>query len=57
MLQKESEPIYRHSFLGKFMVKDLKSEKEIILYNGNYIQETRFSPDAKKDAYLAENNF
>lgn len=56
MLQKESEPIYRHSFLGKFMVKDLKSEKEIILYNGNYIQEPRFSPDAKKVAYLAENN-
>ena len=27
MLLKESEPIYRHSFLGKFDVKDLKSGK------------------------------
>ena len=25
--QKESEPIYRHSFLGKFDVKDLKVGK------------------------------
>ena len=38
LLQKESEPIYRHSFLGKFDVKDLKSGKIISLNNGNFVQ-------------------
>lgn len=56
LLLKESEPIYRHSFLGKFDVKDLKSGKLISLNNGNYVQEPRFSPDATKVAFIADNN-
>ena len=56
LLLKESEPIYRHSFLGKFDVKDLKSGKTISLNNGNYVQEPTFSPDATKVAFIADNN-
>jgi len=56
LLLKESEPIYRHSFFGKFDVKDLKSGKIISLNDGNYVQEPRFSPDATKVAFIAENN-
>ncbi len=56
LLQKESEPIYRYSFLGKFDVKDLKSSKITALNNGNYVQEPTFSPDGKKVAFVADNN-
>lgn len=56
LLQKESEPIYRHSFLGKFDVKDLKSGKIISLNNGNFVQEPKFSPDAAKVAFVVDNN-
>ena len=56
LLLKESEPIYRHSFLGKFDVKDLKSGKKLSLNNGNYVQEPTFSPDGTKVAFIADNN-
>ena len=56
LLQKESEPIYRHSFLGKFDVKDLKSGKIISLNNGDFVQEPKFSPDATKVAFVVDNN-
>ncbi|OWK97686.1 S9 family peptidase [Kaistella haifensis DSM 19056] len=56
LLLKKSQPIYRHSFLGKFDVKDLKSGKTLSLNNGNYIQEPTFSPDGTKVAFIAENN-
>lgn len=56
LLQKESEPIYRHSFLGKFDVKDLKTGKTVSLNNGAFVQEPRFSPDASKVAFIANNN-
>ena len=56
LLLKQSEPIYRHSFLGKFEVRDLKSGKTLDLNNGNFIQEPTFSPDGNKVAFVAENN-
>lgn len=56
LLQKESKQIYRHSFLGKYDVKDLKNGKTISLNNGNFVQEPRFSPDASKVAFIADNN-
>lgn len=56
LLLKESQPIYRHSFLGKFEVKDLKSGKVMSLNNGNTVQEPRFSPDATKVAFISDNN-
>ncbi len=56
LLLKESQPIYRHSFLGKFDVKDLKSGKVLSLNNGNYVQEPTFSPDGMKVAFISENN-
>ncbi|WP_294199740.1 S9 family peptidase [uncultured Chryseobacterium sp.] len=56
LLLKESQPIYRHSFLGKFEVKDLKSGKVTSLNNGNTVQEPRFSPDATKVAFISDNN-
>ncbi len=56
LLQKESQDIYRHSFLGKFDVKDLKSNKVTALNNGNWIQEPKFSPDGSRVAFIADNN-
>ncbi len=56
LLLKESTPIYRHSFLGKFDVKDLKSGKTLSLNNGNFVQEPTFSPDGNKVAFVADNN-
>lgn len=56
LLQKESEPVYRHSFLGKFEVKDLKSGHTMSLNDGNYVQEPAFSPDGSKVAFIAEND-
>ncbi len=56
LLQKENQQIYRHSFLGKFDVKDLKSNKVTPLNNGNYIQEPKFSPDGSKVAFIVDNN-
>lgn len=56
LLLKKTQPIYRHSFLGKFDVKDLKLGKTLSLNNGNYIQEPTFSPDGTKVAFIAENN-
>lgn len=56
LLLKESQPIYRHSFLGKFEVKDLKSNKVISLNEGKFIQEPKFSPDGTKVAFIADNN-
>ncbi len=56
LLLKESEPIYRHSFLGKFDVKDLKSGTVLSLNNGNFVQEPTFSPDGTKVAFIADNN-
>lgn len=56
MLLKESQPIYRHSFLGKFDVKDLKSGKVLNLNNGNHLQEPSFSPDGGKVAFISDNN-
>ena len=56
LLQKESEPIYRHSFWGKFDVKDLKSGKIISLNNGNFVQEPKFSPNGNLVAFVVDNN-
>lgn len=56
LLLKESQPIYRHSFLGIFEVRDLKSGQTIQLNNGNPVQEPRFSPDGRKVAFVADNN-
>ncbi|MDV7699038.1 S9 family peptidase [Chryseobacterium soli] len=56
LLLTESQPIYRHSFLGKFEVKDLKTGKTISINNGKPIQEPRFSPDASKIAFIVDNN-
>jgi dipeptidyl-peptidase-4 len=50
-LQTGSQPIYRHSFLGTFDVKDLKSGKTIALNDGKPVQEPRFSPDATKSSF------
>lgn len=56
LLLKESRPIYRHSFHGKFEVKDLKSGKVTPLNNGEFVQEPLFSPDGTKVAFVSENN-
>ncbi len=56
LLLKDSQPIYRHSFLGIYDVKDLKTGKTLSLNDGKPIQEPRFSPDATKVAFIADNN-
>lgn len=56
LLLKESQPIYRHSFLGVYDVKDLKSGKVLSLNEGKPVQEPRFSPDASKIAFIVDNN-
>ncbi|MDQ0595464.1 dipeptidyl-peptidase-4 [Chryseobacterium ginsenosidimutans] len=56
LLLKESQPIYRHSFLGKYDVKDLKSGKTVSLNEGKAVQEPRFSPDATKISFIVDNN-
>lgn len=56
LLLKKSKPVYRHSFLGQFEVKNLHTGKIISLNCGNFVQEPRFSPDASKVAFVSENN-
>lgn len=56
LLQLKSQPIYRHSFLGVFEVKDLKSGKTVSVFNGKPVQEPLLSPDASKVAFISENN-
>ena len=56
LLLKESQPIYRHSFFGKYEVRDLQSPNIINLNNGNFVQEPTFSPDGSKVAFVADNN-
>ncbi|MBO6185208.1 MAG: S9 family peptidase [Chryseobacterium sp.] len=56
LLLKQSQPIYRHSFLGVYDVKDLKSGKVLNLNDGKPVQEPRFSPDATKISFIVDNN-
>lgn len=56
LLLKESTPIYRHSFLGVFDVKDMASGKVVAINNGKPVQEPTFSPDNSKVAYVENNN-
>lgn len=56
LLLTESLSIYRHSFLGKYQVKDLKSGREVLINGGKLVQEPRFSPDASKVAFVEGNN-
>ena len=56
LLLTESFPIHRHPFLNVFRVKDLKTGQVIDINNGKPIQEPKFSPDATKIAFVADNN-
>lgn len=56
LLLKESLSIYRHSYLGKFDIKDLKTGKTVSLFEGKDVQEPTFSPDGSKVAFIADNN-
>ena len=53
----EQQPIYRHSFLGKYhMVNLSKNGKITALNNGNWVQEPKFSPDGRFMAFISGNN-
>lgn len=53
----EQQPIYRHSFLGKYHVVNLsKNGKTTALNNGNWVQEPKFSPDGRLVAFISGNN-
>ena len=53
----EQQPIYRHSFLGKYHVVNLsKNGKITTLNNGNWVQEPKFSPDGRFVAFISGNN-
>jgi dipeptidyl-peptidase 4 len=55
VLGTDRQQIYRHSFLGKFYVYNIKT-KQLHLVSENLIQEPTLSPDGKKIAYVFENN-
>ena len=53
----EQQPIYRHSFLGKYHVVNLsKNGKITALNNSNWVQEPKFSPDGRFVAFISGNN-
>ena len=53
----EQQPIYRHSFLGKYHVVNLSKNGQITaLNNGNWVQEPKFSPDGRFVAFISGNN-
>lgn len=52
----ESEPIYRRSFTAKWQVYNLNSKTFSSIFDGKPVQEPTFSPDAKKVAFVFENN-
>lgn len=56
LLLKDAQQVYRHSYLGKFEVKDLKTGVSFLLNNGDFVQEPTFSPDATKVAFITDNN-
>ena len=56
LLLKERKNIYRHSFLGKFEIRNLKTNESFLLNNGNWAQEPKFSPNGKYVAFIYENN-
>lgn len=55
LITTESNPIFRHSTLGKFVVYDLIT-KSILEVDPDFIQEPTFSPDSKKVAFVKNNN-
>lgn len=50
------EPIYRHSFSGKYSIFDLSTQKTQTIANDSVIQSVHFSPDGERVAYVFENN-
>src|SRR5690606_35796556 len=52
----ESVPIYRHSVKGKWQVYNREKTSFQNIFDGKPIQEPTFSPDAKKVAFVFENN-
>lgn len=56
LVLKENQPVYRHSFLGKYEVVSLQTGETLALNNGNWVQEPKFSPDGKMVAFIADNN-
>jgi len=57
LVMNEQQPIYRHSFLGKYHVVNLsKNGKTTALNNGNWVQEPKFSPDGRFVAFISGNN-
>lgn len=56
LLQTESQPIYRHSQLGKYQIQKVGTQQKSWLNNGNFAQEPVFSPNSKRIAFVSENN-
>jgi dipeptidyl-peptidase-4 len=56
LLAEDSNPIYRHSFTAKWKVFNVGTKSSTLLFEGKQIQEPTFSPDAKKVAFVFENN-
>jgi len=56
ILETESEPIYRHSKLGKYSFQKIGTTTLTPIANGAMIQEPTFSPDSKNIVYMKDNN-
>lgn len=56
LVMSESIPIYRHSVKGNWKIYDREKKTFQQIFDGKPIQEPTFSPDAKKVAFVFENN-
>lgn len=56
LLLTEYQPLYRHSFFGKFQVKNLKNGKTLKLNNGDFTCKSLTSLPICKVAFVVENN-
>lgn len=52
----DSNPIYRHSFSANWKVYNVATKSFTPIFDGKPVQEPTFSPDAKKVAFVFENN-
>ncbi len=52
----ERQPIYRHSFSGKYLVYDIKKQEVFPVFKEKPVREVTFSPDGKNLAFVYENN-
>lgn len=56
LIESENESIYRRSYVAKYHIYDMKSDKLHALYEEGMVMNATFSPDSKMVAYVFDNN-